>query len=88
LTERLAYYAVVNILRSARTEALGISGCSGAILGISESGSQLEYGILIGEEVYMVDSSDVAPTGDILSREDFYDGTSISVEAQRYMDDE
>jgi Immunity protein 31 len=87
LTERLAYYAVVNVLRSARTEALGVSGCTGVVLGISDSGSQLEYGILIGEEVYVVDSSDVAPTGEILSREEFYDGTSISVKAQRYTDD-
>jgi hypothetical protein len=87
LTERLAYYAVVNVLRSARTEALGVRGCTGVVLGISDSGSQLEYGILIGEEVYVVDSSDVAPTGEILSREEFYDGTSISVKAQRYTDD-
>jgi len=57
------------------------------ILGISDSGSQLEYGILIGEEVYVVDSSDVTPTGEILSREALYDGTSISVETQRYNDD-
>ena len=87
LTERLAYYSVVRVLRSDQTDALGVSGCTGVVMGISDSGSQLRYGVLIGEEAYMVDSSDVSPTGEILSREVFYDGTSISVAPQRYADD-
>ena len=84
MTERLSYYSVVRILRTGRTAALGIDGRVGVITGISQSGSHVEYGVLVGGEVCMVDSSDVAPTGEVLSRGALYDGSSVRAEPQRY----
>jgi hypothetical protein len=88
LTERLAFYSVVRIMRSARTAALGIDGRTGVVSGISDSGSHVEYAVMIGGVSYMVDSSDLIPTGEVLNREMFYDGSSVNVEPQRYNMDE
>ena len=48
----------------------------------------MEYAVLIGERVWMVDSSDVVPTGEVLTRDALYDGSSAKVEPQRYHDRE
>jgi hypothetical protein len=84
LTERLSFYSIVRILPGSRTAALGISGRMGVIMGISESGPHLEYGVLVGGQVCMVDSSDVVPTGEVLTRDALYDGSSVRVRPQRY----
>jgi len=48
------------------------------------SGPHLEYGVLVGGQVCMVDSSDVVPTGEVLTRDALYDGSSVRVRPQRY----
>ena len=84
--DRLPWYSVVRILPAARTAAAGVDGREGVIVGVSESGSHVEYGVLVGGEVWMVDGSDVAPTGEVLSRDALYDGSSVRVAPQRYPD--
>ena len=84
MTERLSYYSVVRVLRTGRTAALGIDGREGVIAGIAESGSHVEYGVMVDGRVCMVDSPDVVPTGEVLSRDALYDGSSVRAEPQRY----
>jgi hypothetical protein len=84
LSKRLSYYAVVQILSSERTKAVAIDGRTGVVLGISDSGEHVEYGVLIDAESYMVDSADLTPTGEVLSRETIYGGSSARVQPQRF----
>ena len=87
MTGKLAYYSVVNVLRSSSTAALGIDGLTGVVVGISESGPNVEYAVLVGEEVCMVKSSDVSSTGEVVSRSDLYDGNTLKVDPQHYPSD-
>jgi hypothetical protein len=87
MTERLAFYSVVRIMRSTRTADLGIDGLSGVVGGISDSGSHVEYAVMVGGKSYMIDNVDLIPTGEVLKRETFYDGGSVRVDPQRYTDD-
>jgi len=56
-------------------------------VGISESGPNVEYAVLVGEEVCMVDSSDVSYTGEVVSRSDLYGGDTLKVDPQHYPGD-
>lgn len=56
--------------------------------GISDSGSHVEYAVMIDGVSYMVDNSDLIPTGEVLEREAVYYGSSVKVEPQRYAADE
>jgi hypothetical protein len=87
MSERLAFYSVVRIIRSARTAHLGIDGLNGVVGGISDSGSHVEYAVMVGGKSYMIDSVDLIPTGEVLERETFYGGGSARVDPQRYLDD-
>jgi membrane protein implicated in regulation of membrane protease activity len=69
LTKQLPYYSVVRVLRTTRTSDLRIDNLTGVIAGISDSGSHIEYAVLIGDTTWMVDSRDVVPTGEVLNRE-------------------
>jgi Immunity protein 31 len=84
LPDQLSYYSVVNVLRSSSTAALGIDGLTGVIVGISESGPNVEYAVLVGDEVCMVKSSDVRTTGEAVSRSDLYGGNTLKVDPQQY----
>jgi hypothetical protein len=84
LTDQLSYYSVVNVLRSSSNAALGIDGLTGVIVGVSESGPNVEYAVLVGDEVCMVKSSDVSPTGEVVSRSDPYGGTTLKIDPQQY----
>ncbi len=88
MTERLPCYSVVRVLRTSRTADLRIDNFTGVIAGISDSGSHIEYAVLIGDTTWMVDGSDVVPTGEVLTREALYDGSSARVEPQRYQGSE
>ena len=87
MTDQLSYYLVVNVLRSSSTAELGIDGLTGVIVGISESGPNVEYAVLVGDEVCMVKSSDVSPTGEVVSRSDLYGGDTLKVDPQQYPSD-
>jgi len=84
LSEHLAYYSVVRIPRSDRSTALGVDGRIGVVLGVSDSGEHVEYGVLIDDGSYMADSSDLEPTGEVLSREAIYGNSSIAVQPKRF----
>lgn len=84
MTELLPYYSVVRILRTGRTAALGIDGREGVIVGVSQSGPRVEYGVMVGGEVCMAGGSDVAATGEVLSRDALYDGSSVEADPQSY----
>lgn len=84
MADQLPWYSVVRVLRTGGTAAMGIGGREGVIVGVSESGSRVEYGVLVGGEVCAVDSQDVVPTGEVLSRGELYDGSSVRVRPQRY----
>ena len=84
MTDQLSYYSVVNVLRSSSTAALGIDGLTGVIVGISESGPNVEYAVLVGDEVCMVKSSEVSPTGEVVSRSHLCGGDTLTVDPQRY----
>jgi hypothetical protein len=88
MTERLAFYSVVRIMRSTRTANLGIDGLNGVVGGISDSGSRVEYAVMVGGKSYMINSVDLIPTGEVLKREAFYGGGSVRVDPQRYTDGE
>lgn len=50
------------------------------------SGPQGEiYAIFVEDETYMIDATDLVPTGRTFSREDLYDGTSLNAPPERYM---
>jgi hypothetical protein len=88
MTRHLAFYSVVRITRSTRTANLGIDGLNGVVGGISDSGSHVEYAVIVAGESYMIDSADLIPTGEVLERETLYGGDSMKVDPQRYADDE
>jgi hypothetical protein len=88
MIERLDFYSVVRIMRSAKTANLGIDGLNGVVSGISDSGSHVEYAVMVGGKSYMIDDVDLIPTGEVLKREMLYGGDSVGVDPQRYTDDE
>ena len=87
MTDQLTYYSVANVLRSSSTAALGIDGLTGIIVGISESDPNVEYAVLVGDAVCMVKSSDVSPTGEVVSRSDLYGGNTLKIRPQQYPSD-
>jgi hypothetical protein len=88
MTDRLAFYSVVRIMRSTRTANLGIDGLNGVVAGISDSGSHVEYAVMVEGKSYMIDDVDLLPTGEVLEREELYSGDSLRVDPQHYADDE
>jgi hypothetical protein len=85
---KFGYYDIVEILSTAHTAALGVSGTRGVILGISEGDTKTQYGVLIGDETYMLDIPDLRRTGERVDSKDFYEGESIQLPPERYPKDE
>ena len=88
MSQHLAYYSVVRILPSDETAALRIDGHAGVVLGVTDSGEHVEYAVLIRDESFMVNSRDLAPTGEVLSRDAIYGGSSVRVQPQRSSENE
>ena len=84
MTARLAYYAEVRIATSPSTTGLGVAGATGIIGGISNGPDGEIYAVLVNDEAYMISAADLTPTGRQFTREDLYDGSSISVPPERY----
>jgi len=84
---KLDYYAEVRVQRTPATIARGIDGCIGVVGGISSDSGEDTYAVLVNDETYMINESDLVPTGRVFAREDLYDGTSLKVPAERYDDD-
>jgi hypothetical protein len=84
--QKFDFYMEVHVLRTAETESSEIADAVGVIMGISEGPLGPSYAVSINGISHMVAESDLAATGRIFSRDDFYDGSSIKVAPQRYTD--
>ena len=76
------FYEVVKVV-SSKPSLAEINGQEAAILGMAENDdSQWCYAIHIldSDEGWDVMENELAPTGRMMSREDFYDGDSVTVE--------
>jgi hypothetical protein len=84
--QKFDFYTEVHVLRTAETESSGVADAIGVIMGISEGALGPSYSVSIDGISHMVTESDLAATGRVFSRDDFYDGSSIKVAPQRYTD--
>jgi hypothetical protein len=84
--QKFDFYTEVRVSRTAVTESSGIADATGVIMGVSEGPLGLSYSVSVDGIGHMVAESDLAPTGRVFSRDDFYDGSSIKVMPQRYAD--
>jgi hypothetical protein len=84
----IAFYEVVDVLSSPNAQALGVGNTPGVVVGISGEASERRYAVLVGDRTFMLDPSDLAPTGQSLDREAIYGGEAIAVSPQRYSNDE
>ncbi len=95
----LEFYEVVEVLDSAETRSLNIVGRRGVVTGLpphllgitddsppSEPGAD-QYAVTVGEDGFAVPRRDLHPTGQKLSREELYDGSTIRVTVEGEMAD-
>lgn len=87
LMSKFEFYSEVRVLPNAETESSGIADHIGVVMGISEDPAGASYAVSIDGVTNMVKEANLEATGRIFSREDFYDGSSIAVAPQRYVDD-
>jgi hypothetical protein len=80
------FYEIVNILTNARTTEFGVDQKRGIVVGISEDGDKKLYAVLVEDMTYMLGGSDMARTGESVTRESLYDGSSLRVSPERYTD--
>ncbi len=69
---RLEYYAEVRVLESAATKDLGLVGETGVVGGVSSGSRGDIYAVFVADSTYMIAAADLAPTGRVFTREDFY----------------
>lgn len=82
------FFEIVEVLETTHAAALGVSGTRGVVLGISEGENETRYGVLIGDESYMLAVEDMRHTGESVSPESIYSGESIRVPPEHYPEDE
>ncbi|GHT97751.1 hypothetical protein AGMMS49545_24160 [Betaproteobacteria bacterium] len=77
---RIDFYQEVEIVRNAKNSAY--AGQKGVVMGVSEEDGVL-YGYAVAingkDAVVSFDKEDVVPTGVKFKREDFYDGSHVTV---------
>jgi hypothetical protein len=88
LMQNFDFYIEIRVSRTTETESGGIADVTGVIMGVSEGSVGPSYSVSIDGIGHMVAESDLTPTGRVFSRDDFYDGSSIKVTPQRYVDSE
>jgi hypothetical protein len=88
LMQNFDFYMEIRVSRTTETESGGIADVTGVIMGVSEGSIGPSYSVSIDGIWHMVAESDLTPTGRVFSRDDFYDGSSIKVTPQRYVDSE
>ncbi len=79
---RYKFYEVVKI-SSIRSELAEVNGTNGAVLGMAENeAGEWTYAVQIldTDECWDVMEKELSSVGRIMSREDFYEGDSITVE--------
>jgi hypothetical protein len=80
----IKFYEVVKILTNTRTLGFEVDRKRGIVVGISEDGDNKLYAVLVEDSTYMLDGSDLAQTGEFVSRESLYDGSDVRVSPERY----
>lgn len=84
--QKFDFYTEVRVSRTAETESSGIADAIGVIMGISQGPLGPSYSVDIDGISHMVTEPDLTSTGRTFTRGDFYDGSSMKVEPQRYGD--
>jgi len=84
----IPFYEVVTVLNSASAAAMGVGNARGVVVGISGEADKRKYAVLVGDRTFMLDPSDLVPTGESVDREAIYGGHAIWVSPERYRDDE
>ena len=84
----IAFYEVVEVLSSANAVALGVGNTRGVVVGISGEANERTYAVLVGDRTFMLDPSDLSPTGESVDREAIYGGEIISISPERYPNNE
>jgi len=81
MQNKLDFFEVVTVCTD-RPALAGVNGLEGAILGMAEEDDgSWSYGVYLldKEEVWDFMADEVKPAGRKMKREDFYDGTSVTV---------
>lgn len=79
------FYEVVNIVDDANTSALGLSGSTGVVVGISLDGGEKEqYAVLVRGQTYMLGLSSLVATGTRLDRNVVYSDDALQVSPEDY----
>jgi hypothetical protein len=84
----IEFYDIVRILPTDAAMSLGVADALGIVVGISGEVGREAYAILVSGRTFMVESTDLARTGDRVRREAVYGGESIRVPAERYSGDD
>ncbi|MFC4852978.1 hypothetical protein [Actinophytocola glycyrrhizae] len=81
----IGFYEVVNIVDDVNTLALGLSGSSGVVVGISrEDGKEEQYAVLSEGWTFMLGLSSLVATGIRLDRNAVYDGDTLRIPPEDY----
>jgi hypothetical protein len=80
----IAFYEVVDILSSPNAVALGVGNARGVVVGIAGEANERTYAVLVGDRTFMLDPSDLVPTGESVDRKAIYGGETIKVSPERY----
>jgi hypothetical protein len=78
------FYEIVNVLTSPHAVKLGVQGGRGVVVGVAGDGDEKSYAVLIGSKTFMLGESDLARTGERVTREAIYGGESTRVFPERY----
>jgi hypothetical protein len=81
MNPKFKFYEVVGICGN-REEFKPVAGRRAAVLGMSECDDGrwiYSVSILDSGETWCIEESELVPTGALMRREDFYDGSSVSV---------
>jgi hypothetical protein len=84
----IAFYEVVEVLSSPSAVALGVGNARGIVVGMSGQAGERTYAVLVGDRTFMLNPSDLAPTGESVDREAIYGGETIRVSPERYLNNE
>ena len=80
----IAFYEVVEVLGGPSAVAMGAGNARGVVVGISGEADERMYAVLVGDRTFMVDPSDLLPTGESVDRETLYSGETVVVSPESY----
>ncbi|WP_159000958.1 hypothetical protein [Streptomyces sp. SBT349] len=84
----IPFYEVVEVLQTADSVSLGVSGNRGVVIGLSAGESEEVFAVLIGDRTYMLGRSSLMQTGERADPASIYAGDVVRVTPERYPDDE